>query len=63
MAQQRVPKARLVAPGTADGCLWADLRVWAYRGEHFLVCGRASVQRDLLDLTPPGGWLATYGRA
>ncbi len=63
VAQQRVPKARLVAPEMADGFLWADLRVWAYRGDRFLVCGRASAQRDVLDLTPPGGWLATYSRA
>jgi hypothetical protein len=62
VAQRRVPKSRLRAPGTADVFLWADLRVWAYRGERFLLCGRASVRPDILDLTPPGGWLATYAR-
>ncbi len=62
VAQRRVPKSRLVAPGTADGILWTDLRVWAYRGERFLVSGRASVRPDTIDLTPPGGWIATYAR-
>ncbi len=38
VAQQRVSKSRLVAPGTADIVLWADLRVWAYRGERFCCC-------------------------
>ena len=60
VAQRCVPKSRLLAPGTADVFLWADLRVWAYRGERFLLSGRASVRPDILDLTPPGGWLATY---
>jgi hypothetical protein len=40
--------------------LWTDLRVWAYRGERYLISGRASKERDRLDLAPPGGWLATF---
>jgi hypothetical protein len=40
--------------------LWTDLRVWAYLGERFLLSGRASVRPDGIDLSPPGGWLATY---
>jgi hypothetical protein len=40
--------------------VWTDLRVWAYRGEIFLLSGRASRRRDRLELTPPGGWLPTY---
>jgi hypothetical protein len=35
VAQQRVPKARLASEDGIE--LWADLRVWAYRGECFLV--------------------------
>lgn len=58
VAQRRAPKLRLE---TAEGAsLWADLRVWAYRGERFLASGRASRDPDRLDLAPPGGWLATY---
>jgi len=60
VAQRRVPKTSLPVPGNADAFLWADLRVWAYRGERFLLSGRASVRQEGLDLTPPGGWLATY---
>ena len=64
VAQKRVPKPRLGAPGLSDRVeLWTDLRVWAYRGERFLLSGRASCQADLLDLTPPGGWLPTYAQA
>ncbi len=56
VAQKRVPKSPLRAKGLPDGTpLWTDLRVWAYRGERFLVSGRASRQPELLDLTPPGG--------
>ncbi len=40
--------------------LWADLRVWAYRGRIFNMSGRASRRPDRLDLTPPGGWVPTY---
>jgi hypothetical protein len=57
IAQQRVPKSRLQVAGTV---LWADLRVWAYRGERILLSGRGSRRADVLDLNPPGGWLATY---
>jgi hypothetical protein len=60
VAQQRVPKARLV---TEEGVeLWTDLRVWAYRGQCFLASGRASRHPDRIDLSPPGGWLPTYVR-
>lgn len=61
VAQRRAPKHRLE---TEDGVsLWADLRVWAYRGERFVISGRASRNPDRLDLSPPGGWLPTYGVA
>ena len=61
VAQKTVPKPTLVSEGK-DGkvTLWTDLRVWAYRGERYLISGRASTQRDLVDLAPPGGWLATF---
>jgi hypothetical protein len=61
VAQKTVPKPMLVSEGK-DGklTLWIDLRVWAYRGERYLISGRASKRRDLLDLTPPGGWLPTF---
>jgi hypothetical protein len=61
VAQQTVPKPELAFEGR-DGqiSLWTDLRVWAYRGERYLISGRASKRRDLLDLAPPGGWLATF---
>jgi hypothetical protein len=59
VAQRRVPKFPLhTAPG--DSALWADLRVWAYRGERYLLSGRASRSAETLDLSPPGGWLPTY---
>ena len=58
VAQRKAPKLRLE---TGQGVsLWADLRVWAYRGERFLLSGRASRSPDRLDLSPPGGWLPTY---
>lgn len=61
VAQKTVPKPTLVSEGK-DGkvILWTDFRVWAYRGERYLISGRASKQRDLLNLAPPGGWLATF---
>ncbi|UCE85821.1 MAG: hypothetical protein JSU66_16075 [Deltaproteobacteria bacterium] len=60
LAQRRVPKHRVTAePGGTAG-LWADLRVWAYRGERFLVSGRASRRPDRIDLAPPGGWIPTF---
>ncbi|AKU95798.1 hypothetical protein AKJ09_02462 [Labilithrix luteola] len=61
VAQRSAPKSRL---STSDGVeLWVDLRVWAYRGERFLLSGRASRKPDGLDLSPPGGWLATYAES
>ena len=57
VAQKRVAKPRLEVDGER---LWADLRVWAYRGEILLLSGRASRLPDRLDLAPPGGWLPTY---
>jgi hypothetical protein len=57
VAQRRVPKRRIAAN---DGDLWADLRVWSWRGERLALSGRASRRPDALDLRPPGGWLATY---
>lgn len=61
VAQRRVPKAGLPVAGVADGGhLWADLRVWAYRGTRYLISGRGSLRPDILDLRPPGGWLPTY---
>jgi hypothetical protein len=61
VAQKTVPKPTLVSEGK-DGkvTLWTDLRVWAYRGERYLISGRASKRRNLLDLQPPGGWLPTF---
>ena len=57
VAQKRIAKPCMEVDGTR---LWTDLRVWAYRGEIFLVSGRASKRPDRLDLAPPGGWLPTY---
>lgn len=57
VAQRRVPKPCVEVDGAR---LWTDLRVWAYRGEIFLLSGRASRRPDRLELTPPGGWLPTY---
>ncbi len=61
IAQKIVPKPLLRGKGIPESLLlWTDLRVWAYRGERFMVSGRASCRPDLLDLTPPGGWIPTY---
>jgi hypothetical protein len=61
VAQKTVRKPTLNSEGQDERVtLWTDLRVWAYRGERYLISGRASTQRDLLDLAPPGGWLATF---
>ena len=61
VAQKTVPKPTLISQGKeGKETLWTDLRVWAFRGERYLISGRASKQRDLLDLAPPGGWLATF---
>ena len=58
VAQRRVGKRCLEIDGER---VWTDLRVWAYRGEIFHLSGRASQRPDRLDLTPPGGWLPTFG--
>jgi hypothetical protein len=61
--QKRVPKPALDAKGLPENVtLWTDLRVWAYRGERYLLSGRASRQSELLDLMPPGGWIPTFAR-
>ena len=61
VAQKMVPKPTLDLEGQEGKVtLWTDLRVWAYRGERYLISGRASKQRDLLDLARPGGWLPTF---
>ncbi len=57
VAQNWVAKSAVDVRGLR---LWADLRVWAYRGRIYNVSGRASHRHDRLDLTPPGGWLPTY---
>lgn len=57
VAQRRVAKPSINVKGT---WLWTDLRVWSYRGEIFLLSGRASRVAERLDLTPPGGWLPTF---
>ena len=57
VAQKLIAKPCIEADGAP---LWTDLRVWAYRGEIFLISGRASTRRDRLVLAPPGGWLPTY---
>jgi hypothetical protein len=60
VAQRWVAKPCLQIDGAP---VWADLRVWAYRGEIFHLSGRASRRTDRLDLAPPGGWLPTYASA
>ena len=62
VAQKKVPKRALAVPGRSEAPLWTDLRVWAYRGQRYLMSGRASRDPDVLDLTPPGGWVPTYAR-
>jgi hypothetical protein len=63
VAQERVPKLQLRTAEAAPVPLWTDLRVWAYRGERYLLSGRASRIAGALDLSPPGGWLPTYAEA
>ena len=61
VAQRTVPKPVLDSAGNAsEAPLWTDLRVWSYRGERYLISGRASKQHDLIDLNPPGGWLPSF---
>jgi hypothetical protein len=62
VAQRKVEKLPIAAAEPGGGPLWADLRVWAYRGELLLLSGRGSRRPDALDLRPPGGWLPTYAR-
>jgi hypothetical protein len=63
VAQRKVAKRPLDGGAPQARTLWADLRVWAYRGERYLLSGRASRTADALDLSPPGGWLPTYAEA
>lgn len=58
VAQRKVGRPRIPLGG--DGHVWADLRVWAYRGERVLLSGRTSVDENSLDLRPPAGWLPTF---
>ncbi len=58
VAQRKVGRPRISLAG--DGQVWADLRVWAYRGERVLLSGRTSVDETSLDLRPPAGWLPTF---
>lgn len=60
VAQKKVGKFVIPAPGGPDQRLWADVRIWAYRGRLWQLAGRASTRPDRLDLTSPGGWLPTY---
>jgi hypothetical protein len=65
VAQRRVEKSRLmlVPPGAAGDegvAVWTDLRVWAWRDGGLLLSGRASRNPDRIDLSPPGGWIASY---
>ena len=61
VAQRKAPKSRIES--NAGVPLWTDLRVWAHRGERLLMSGRASLHPDSVDLSPPGGWLATFAEA
>jgi hypothetical protein len=61
VAQKKVDKSLLSLPDSSTH-LWTDLRVWAYRGDIFLLSGRASREQKRLDLTPPGGWIPTYAK-
>ena len=58
VAQRKVGRPRIHLDG--DSYVWADLRVWAYRGERVLLSGRTSVDGESLDLRPPAGWLPTF---
>jgi hypothetical protein len=63
VAQRKVSKPLLKTAKSGNPKLWTDLRIWAYRGQRFLLSGRASRSPDLLDLSPPGGWLPTFARS
>ena len=58
VAQQVAEKSLLLVE--ANQPLWTDLRVWAYKGDCFLISGRASNTKERLDLRSPGGWLPTF---
>ncbi len=58
VAQRKVGRPRIEVDG--DSYVWADLRVWAYRGERVLLSGRTSIDADSLDLRPPAGWIPTF---
>lgn len=60
VAQRFVAQSRLEVPG-ADAPLYADLRVWAYRGARYLMSGRASTREDRRELRA-GGWIPTFVR-
>ena len=60
VAQKKVAKS-LLRLADSSPHLWTDLRVWAYRGEIFLLSGRASCHPERLILNPPGGWIPTFG--
>ena len=63
VAQRKVPKTLVKTAKSGGTKLWTDLRVWAYRGQHFMLSGRASREPDFIDLSSPGGWLPTYARS
>jgi len=58
VAQRQVDKGELL--DASGNRLWADLRVWSWRGRRYLISGRASRRANRLDLEPPGGWLPTF---
>ena len=58
VAQRKVGRPQIHLAG--DAYVWADLRVWAYRGERVLLSGRTSIDGDSLDLRPPAGWIPTF---
>ena len=58
VAQRKVGRPRV--PLGDGNHVWADLRVWAYRGERVLLSGRTSIDENSLDLRPPAGWLPTF---
>ncbi len=60
VAQKKVAKSLLQTAGNEHPQLWTDLRIWAYRGQRFMLSGRASTTPELMDLNPPGGWLPTF---
>ncbi len=59
VAQRFVAQGRVVIPGAEAEPLYTDLRVWAYRGERYLVSGRASTREDRRELRA-GGWVPTF---